>query len=487
MSIRVKLVLSYLAMLVVPFVLSIIAFAVIFYFYASHGSPFMKMVEQEASLYAEIKLTSIREPEQFLRKDVAENFEERLSQMNMNLIIRVNQDIQYAAPSLLSSDLLGQLPAFGTVSEEGEFRKKLRLARHEDFLLPDGREGSIFVVADDYPISKEIMEAFIWLAAIVLVILALTNGVLTYLMSRSIIRPLKALQRATEEIKEGNLNHEVKPRSKDEIGKLSVAFEEMRKKLKESVEVQLRYEENRKELVSNISHDLKTPVTAIKGYVEGIIDGVTDSPDKLDRYVKIIYAKAVDMDRMIDELFLISKLEMGKLTFQFEPVDLGAYLQDCALEIHLDMEKRGIKLQLNILPGNSALIMADREKLKRVLMNILENAMKYMDKPDGRVGLNVHLEEGRAVIGVSDNGQGIAEDVLPHVFDRFYRADPSRNSSTGGSGLGLSIARQIVEEHGGLIWAESELGKGTTVYVALPARSRDERGTTEHERENLDH
>ncbi|MFC4601182.1 sensor histidine kinase [Cohnella hongkongensis] len=475
MSIRVRLVLSYLAMLVVPVILSAIAVGVIFKLDETRDNPIRTIFEREAGVYADIKLTSIREPEAFLSRATIDGFERRLREMDMSLIVRVDGEIRYAAPELSPADL-EELPAFGTVDGyDGNFRGKHMTTRHEDFLLPDKREGSVFVVSHGGTFPKYFKNYFLWIAALVLAILAFTNGILTYAVSRSIIRPLRALQKATEEIKDGNLNCEVKTRSKDEIGKLSAAFEEMRKKLKESVELQLQYEENRKELISNISHDLKTPVTAIKGYVEGIMDGVTDSPEKLDRYVKTIYSKAADMDRMIDELFLFSKLDLGKVPFDFEKVDIGAYLQDCAQELVFDLDKRGIKLELNALPEQTLYVKADREKLKRVLINILENSMKYMDKPDGWIGLNVEAQAGTAEISISDNGQGIPEDALPHIFDRFYRADPSRNSSTGGSGLGLAIAWQIVEEHGGRIRAESELGAGTRVHIELPLWGRTQK------------
>lgn len=470
MSIRLRLVLSYLAMLIVPLVLTIVAVIVVYKVDESRVNPIKNIIDKEADVYADIYLMSIREPESFLKQSVADGIDKRLSTINMNLIIRVNKDIIYTSPDLILADIIDKLPEFGKITDNnGDFFRDNSITRHEDFLLPDKSEGSVFMVSDESTLPKYVQTYFIWLFIILLLILASTNGVLTYLVSRSIIRPLKALQRATEEIKEGNLGYQVQTKSKDEIGKLSTAFEEMRVKLKESVEVQLQYEENRKELISNISHDLKTPVTAIKGYVEGIMDGITNSPDKLDRYVKTIYSKAVDMDRMIDELFLISKLDLGKLPFHFEKVDIGAYVQDCAQELTFDMEKRGIKLVLTALPEDSVLIKADREKLKRVLVNILENAMKYMDKVDGEIDLSVHVQNGKAMIRIEDNGQGISEDALPHIFDRFYRADPSRNTASGGSGLGLAIAKQIIEEHDGLIWAESELGKGTTVYISLPA------------------
>ncbi len=475
MSIRVRLVLSYLAMLVVPVILSSIAVAVILKLDETRATPIKTIFEREGLVYADIKLTSIREPEAFLERETIEEFERRLREIHMSLIVRVDGEISYADPELAPATL-EDLPEFGTVDgHEGSFRGKTMITRQEDFLLPDKREGSVFIVSDAGTFPKYFQNYFLWIAAVVIAILAFTNGILTYMVSRSIIRPLRALQKATEEIKDGNLSYEVDIRSKDEIGKLSAAFEEMRKKLLESVELQLQYEENRKELISNISHDLKTPMTAIKGYVEGIMDGIADSPEKLDRYVKTIYGKAADMDRLIDELFLFSKLDLGKLPFDFEKVDIGAYVQDCAQELVFDLDKRGIKLELNVLPGQALFVKADREKLKRVLVNILGNAMKYMDKADGRIGLSVEERAGTAVISVSDNGQGIPRDALPYIFDRFYRADPSRNSSTGGSGLGLAIARQIVEEHGGRIRAESELGTGTRVSIELPLWGRPQK------------
>jgi signal transduction histidine kinase len=486
MSIRVRLVLSYLAMLIVPIVLSGLAVMIILiaflgdikplYQVDNGRNPIMGVMEQEAGIYADIKEMSARDPESLMQPAVAEELNQRLNKINMRLIVRHNNDIIYQSPTLQETRGLDNLPPYGALLKEHQanFHNNLLISRQHDFLLPDQSRASIFMVTDANTLQKYAGQSLKSLMYTLLFILIATNGILTYLVSRSIIRPLKALKRATEEIKEGNLDFEVKPQSKDEIGELSIAFEEMRRKLKESVVLQLQYEENRKELISNISHDLKTPVTAIKGYVEGIMDGVTNSPDKLDRYVKTIYAKTADMDRLIDELFLFSKLDLGKLPFHFERVDIGKYLQDCTQELHFDMEKRGIELELDPLPGDNLVVTADREKLKRVLMNILENSIKYMDKAEGRIRLKVQEIDGKALISVTDNGQGIPEEAIQLIFDRFYRADPSRNASTGGSGLGLAIAKQIIEEHGGMIWASSEVGRGTTIYMTLPIASKQE-------------
>ncbi|MBP1992393.1 sensor histidine kinase [Paenibacillus eucommiae] len=484
MSIRMRLVLSYIAMLIVPIVLSIVAAALIMIFFIgdlrtlyqvtdNHRNPFTDIMEQEAAITADIKLMSAREPEMLMEDAVAEELDSRLHKINMNLIVRKNDELLYISPNLSKTRDYNRLPAYGGSSiKENDIRERLIITRQVDFLLSGQERASVFIVTDANTFQKYVHQYAKWLFIALLLILILTNGALTYFVSRSIIRPLKALKQAAEEIKEGNLDFEVKPQSKDEIGELSTAFEEMRSKLKHSIGLQLQYDENRKELISNISHDLKTPVTAIKGYVEGIMDGVADSPDKLERYVKTIYNKANDMDRLIDELFLFSKLDLGKIPFHFERVDLGQYLEDCVQELYFDMEKKGVKLEPENAPSAPLYVKADREKLKRVLLNIFENAVKYMDKDEGNIRLKVQEIEGNAIVSIEDNGQGISAEALPHIFDRFYRADPSRNTATGGSGLGLAIAKQIVEEHGGMIWAASEIEQGTKIFIMLPIWSK---------------
>ncbi|OCT11194.1 two-component sensor histidine kinase [Paenibacillus pectinilyticus] len=482
MSIRVRLVLSYIAMLLVPLVLFGLAVVLIsvatfgslksgFQVDFSHGNPIKRVVDQELENVAYMKAKTDTNPDAFLDQVFVKDLEERFHKINMGLIIRQDQTIKYMSPYINVGEAgdTSKLPAYGT--SNGQFQRNqgsLWITRQQDFLFADGSKGTVFVFLDGGPFQKylhQFSKSVIWTF---LFILIATNGVLTYFVSRSIIRPLRALKRAAVEIKEGNLDFEIKPHGNDELGELSIAFEEMRHKLKKSVELQLQYEENRKELISNISHDLKTPVTAIKGYVEGIMDGVSNSPDKLDKYIRTIYNKAADMDRLIDELFLFSKLDLGKVPFQFETVDLGHYVQDCTQELQFDMEKKGVQFTLADLPQEPMLVTADRDKLRRVLLNIIENAVKYSEEGHCRITLSVIEQGGFAVIQVKDNGQGISEEALPHIFDRFYRADPSRNSATGGSGLGLAIAKQIMEEHGGRIGATSMLGRGTTVYMALP-------------------
>ncbi len=290
---------------------------------------------------------------------------------------------------------------------------------------------------------------------------------MTYWLYTHIFSPLINLGEAVRQITEGNLDFALEFDAYDEIGELSRNFEEMRIRLRQNEEQKLLADKNNKELISNISHDLKTPITAIKGYVEGIMDGVASSPEKIDKYIRTIYNKANDMDKLIDELTFYSKIDTNGIPYNYKVISVVDFFTDCAKEVGLDMESMNIDFYFNNNVDMDTFIVADVEQMKRVVNNIISNSVKYMDKNDPKIGISL-LDEGDFVrIDINDNGIGISSKDLPYIFDRFYRTDFSRNSSKGGSGIGLSIVRKIVEDHGGRIWAKSELGSGTDIIIML--------------------
>lgn len=300
---------------------------------------------------------------------------------------------------------------------------------------------------------------------------------LRYWLYTHILLPLINLSEAVKRITEGNLDFTLEFDSYDEIGELSKNFEEMRIRLKENERQKLLADRNNKELISNISHDLKTPITAIKGYVEGIMDGVASSPEMIDKYVRTIYNKANDMDKLIDELTFYSKIDTNGIPYNFKVISVLDFFKDCANEIGLDMESMNIEFYFDTNVDKDILIAADVEQMKRAINNIISNSVKYMDKDKPKIGISL-LDEGDFVrIDINDNGRGISSKDLPYIFDRFYRADSSRNSSKGGSGIGLSIVRKIIEDHDGRIWAKSELGSGTDIIIML--RKHQERMNNE--------
>ena len=315
-------------------------------------------------------------------------------------------------------------------------------------------QGRVHVMAKDLFIS----------AFVILISVALVVGLWVY---RSIAVPLVKLKKATQNIKEGNLDFVLDVEGKDEFSELCQDFEEMRRRLKESTEEKSLMEKENRELISNISHDLKTPITAVKGYVEGIMDGVADTPEKMDRYVRTIYNKTNEMDHLINELTFYSKIDTNRIPYTFSKLNVEDYFADCSEEVGLELETRGIELVYANYVEKDVMVIADGEQIRRVIHNIISNAIKYMDKPKGIIQIRIKDVGDFIQIEIEDNGKGIGPKDLPYIFDRFYRTDVSRNSSKGGSGIGLSIVKKILEDHGGKVWATSRLGIGTIMYFVL--------------------
>ncbi|GAB2540505.1 sensor histidine kinase [Gracilibacillus alcaliphilus] len=333
------------------------------------------------------------------------------------------------------------------------------------FLIEIGL-GLAFFVWQDNNMEEDKLRAFVnYRFLLLLLVVIITNGVLTYLVSRTIIGPIQQLILAAKHIKAGHLDKEVQTSYQGELGELATTFEAMRKSLKEAQDVQKKYETNRRELISSISHDLRTPVTSIKGYVQGVTDGVANTPEKLDRYMTTIGQKTNELERMVDELFLYSKLDLDRVPFHFMPIDIDQFLRDIIDE--WAFQYPDIKWEYQIKANVTKTVRADREQLYRAVVNILNNCLKYRHTDALKINIAVEQQGDYLKLMIRDNGIGIAKEALPFIFDQFYRSDESRNSTTGGSGIGLAIVKKIIEAHGGKVYAESEVNQGTAVYFLL--------------------
>lgn len=423
--------------------------------------------------YNQIKLCAIREPERFEDMSYIEEMNEELVNKYSYLVLRKADEIIYYGGDGELTDISGVLPAFGdhnTDMDGGIYvgEKNPVLIKHQDFYFSDGSEGSIFIVTEVNVMMPQLRNSLIQIIVSMVAVICITAVVLMIWLYRTIIQPLDTLKVATNEMKCGNLNYSISGNPADEIGQLCEDFDEMRVHMKELIEERLQYEQDTKELISNISHDLKTPLTAIKGYAEGIMDGIADTPEKMEKYVKTIYTKASDMSVLVDELSFFTKIDSNTVPYNFMILDAREYFTDCIEELSLDMEVKNLKLDFSNEIPEGTKVSADPEQLKRVINNIIGNSVKYMDKPEGKITVRL-CDAGEDVrVELTDNGPGIAKKDLQYVFDRFYRADASRNSKKGGTGLGLAIARKIIEEHGGRIWAESEEGAGTSICFTMP-------------------
>ena len=323
----------------------------------------------------------------------------------------------------------------------------------------------------NFGVLPEGMVQLTVLQAVITLILIITSTglVLIIWLYRSIIRPLNLLTMATNKIKDGDLDFTLptEPESTDELEQLCEDFEDMRIQLKKQIDTRLQYEKDTIELISNISHDLKTPLTAIKGYAEGILDGVADTPEKQKKYMKTIYNKASDMTVLVDELSFFSKIDSNIVPYNFKIFCADDFFNDCVEEMSLDTEVKNVTLDYISKLQKGQRIIADLEQLRRVMNNLIGNSVKYMDKESGSIVILAEDYDDFVKISVQDNGSGIEEKDIPYVFDRFYRADSSRNSKKGGSGLGLAITKKIIEDHNGTIDVRSTPGKGTCISFTL--------------------
>lgn len=421
--------------------------------------------------FEQIQHMAQTEPEKLEEQAFLRDLDSALKEKYSYLIVRKDEEILYNG-EMGNEEVLNSLGGYGSTDPESSIGTYLDsgeeiLIKQVDFEFGDGGEGSAFIVTSTRNVVPEIKSLLINACIAIVLILLLTAFMMIVWIYQSMITPIRKLQLAAENIKEGNLDFTIDVSGEDEIAELCTTFEEMRKRLKDNAEEKLSDEKESRALISNIAHDLKTPITAVKGYSEGILDGVANTPDKVDRYVRTIYNKACEMDTLINELTIYSKIDTNRIPYNFAKINVAEYFADCSEEIGVDLESKGIGLAYYNYVQEDVIIIADPEQLRRVVNNIIGNSVKYMNKAHGFINIRIKDVGDFIQVEIEDNGRGIAQKDLPYIFDRFYRADASRNSATGGSGIGLSIVKKIMEDHGGKIWATSKEDTGTIMYFVI--------------------
>ncbi len=321
----------------------------------------------------------------------------------------------------------------------------------------------LLIYSINYETARDV-DLWLTILACVIDVIAI---VMWFWIYKRILVPLDKMRIATKKIADGNFDYELDEKDFVEIPFLYNDFEKMRIKLKENEEEKILSENASRELVSNISHDLKTPLTAIRGYVEGILDGVASSPQKVRDYLTTIYNKTNDMTKLIDELLYYSRVSGNEFSYNFEKTNVKEFFDDYVKDLYLELDTIRINFSYSANVDADTVIDIDREQIKRALNNIVANAVKYMDKEDPEIHFRVKETMDAINIRISDNGRGIDEKDLPHIFERFYRSDASRNTKLGGSGIGLSIVKKVIENHEGSVVAMSKSGVGTDMDIVL--------------------
>lgn len=293
--------------------------------------------------------------------------------------------------------------------------------------------------------------------------------ILGCIISANILKPLRELDLATKKIMGGNFDFTLSYKKNDEMGDLCVAFNSMREQLKTSLEKQAALEFSRKELIASISHDLRTPMSSIKGYVEGLQDGIIHDKEKFNRYITVIKNKTESLDNLIESLFQYSQLDINDTKEALCIRESTELLESIIAPIEIEFADQPVQLEV-IKPYPSVSLCANENSIAQVFDNLISNAKRYVNE-NGTITIETNVDGDYLKISVIDNGTGISQEDLPHVFDQFYRSEKSRSRNFGGAGLGLAICKKVIENHGGKIWVQSTPDVGTTFCFTLPISS----------------
>jgi len=274
---------------------------------------------------------------------------------------------------------------------------------------------------------------------------------ITWIIAKILSRPLLQMQVATRNIAAGDLETRLTIQRDDEIGVLADSINHLASELQ-------RYRDTRQEFFANISHELRTPITYLEGYAQVLKKGLYESEEEKDQYLGIIHEEAIRLQHLVDDLFDLAKMEEGKVSLSLEWIDLTEIADNAVQKVKLKADKKNLSLQTKI-NSNIPLIYGDGLRMEQVLLNLLENAIRYTEK--GSITLELDQSNTYVYLAVADTGIGIPGDEIPYIFERFYRVEKSRSRQYGGTGLGLPIAKKLVELQGGEILVSSKLGQGT--------------------------
>ncbi|HWT76452.1 MAG TPA: HAMP domain-containing sensor histidine kinase [Mobilitalea sp.] len=343
-------------------------------------------------------------------------------------------------------------------------RKILNGSRTYDLIVINSAEKSGIYRLNGGTFELLILSFIIVGIGSILVILYISRF-FTQRLVNNIMLPIQKLMDGANRIEQGNLEEPIQYEGEDEFEMVCKAFNKMQGSLKAGMEKNAAYEKTRTDMVSGISHDLRTPLTSVKGYIKGVKDGIANTPEKQEQYLDIAYKKACEMDVLLQKLFYFSKLETGNMPFYPVNISLIKFLEEFIRENAEYYTENNLEVALSYQKENHY-VKIDKEQMSRVIANIMENSIKYRNQDKIKVVMEVTDNTSNETLTITDNGSGVPEEKLPHLFDQFYRVDEARSSKNKGNGLGLYIAKYIVEQHGGRITAKNN--GGLCIQIMLP-------------------
>lgn len=297
----------------------------------------------------------------------------------------------------------------------------------------------------------------------------LVSRLFTWWLTQKIMKPLDELGKGAKRIRENDLSKRINYRGDVEFEEICDAFNAMQVHLREEQEINQKYEKARTEMIAGISHDLRTPLTAIRGSIKGLLDGVVQGEDRQKKFLETAYRRTGDMDVLLNQLFYLSKLETGNMPLHMRDMDPSEWLTEYMKGKEQILESEKIVFRKSI-PAEPVRVFLDPEALQRILDNLIENSRKYSEANPLKIDISLCQQDDQINIVLADNGIGVPEEKLPRIFDEFFRGDESRNRREG-SGLGLYIVRNLVESMGGKVWAEND--SGLVVHLEFPMKEDD--------------
>lgn len=476
MTIKKRLFLSNILMLIIPALVSILMILVSgFLFMNLFYKQFMDETVHENNL-SHIHEILVEQSKEFLatEEDVADSkfyhtVEKYLASQEMKLEIYDDTGVvctigtSKVNPSLVSA--MESLGGEGSVSVDGA-------CLYGEKILVNGTAYRVLIYSSAAIQESQyneflVVNIIVILCILIVIAVIITNRFLTKFIFKKIEAPLDILTDGVYQIHDGNLDYRIAYDGKDEFQSVCEDFNHMAARLKESVAITQKNEQNRKELIAGISHDLRTPLTSIKAYIEGMLEGVASTPRMQQKYMKTILAKANDIDRMIDKLFLFSKLDLGDCPFYPEKLNVRQEILSVVSSNEKEYCAKGMQIHCEEIPANLQ-VYAAPVQLRSAVTNILENSLKYKDGETVTVTIRCENSMETVKLIMDDNGPDVPEEALPKLFDVFYRSDPSRNNPNKGSGLGLAITAKILEHSGGSIYAENLQPKGLRIVMTIP-------------------
>lgn len=415
------------------------------------------------------------------RSDKMNHLENKLSGMGYHFMIMKNEKLIYS--NLTEEDMQA---ARSVAGDAIEMANTLTASRNEVSVIKNtfyhGEKAFCITAVHREKTDKTVVNylknyilKYVYGIIIFFVVLTVfVNGLLSWWISKSILKPLSQLSKGTKEIRDGNLDIEMEYKRKDEFGEVCRDFDEMRAYLKESVDQRLKDEKRRRDLITGISHDLRTPLTSISGYIDGLMDGIADTPEKRMRYLQAIKTRTGNLVRLVESLSEYTRLDSG-FRYHMEKTDFREFVEQYLEFYKHDANQNHIEIKF-LYVKETYPVMIDREEWKRVFDNLFTNTVKYRTSEMSHILISLK----RTLTGTDielifqDDGPGVPPESLERIFDSFYRVDDSRSQSENGSGIGLAVVREIILGHGGKVHAENR--EGLAIIIHLPLVREDTHG-----------